>query len=970
MVKAAQTMNKTSAPDKPSGRQIKLAARFRNINMFFIVIILLTMALAGSISIYILADSASKDYVRFYASETVDVLSSHLIKEIDLVQHASGSKEIIEWFADDSSTNKKMAAYNKMMLYADMLHIDGVYFAIKGSGHEYSVDKDASFEMFRPIPDKSDSSRPYILNPDTPYDRWFFSSMDSDFDFTLNLDVDKITNTRRVWINHKVMKGKNAVGIFCSAILFDNIFESLFGQYDKRNVIGYIIDNSGYIQLRSYEPEPDLMRSDMAADGAGEKIHILSVNSDSAFVSAITPYLGNSAIHHVLRAEPNIMKLSRGNYRYVSVIAIPNTNWLTVTLYNPNALFNPAMLWRTIITIVLAFIIYAAVSSLLIQRLLFKPLAKLTRSVSETDHNINKIYGIGRNDEIGLLARTTREAWERLSENNMRLMTSMNERGRQAHILHAINTMAAALFSAEDEAAFKKALPEGMRSMAECMDMDRVYVWHNEERDGGLHYVLVYEWMNDIGRKGDPIMPGLALKYSKDAPWWLQKFTKDECICGPIRDMYGPEKDLMEINGVKSILAMPVHLHGQFWGYVSFDNCRVERTLPRDDINILRSGSFIIASAINHNLIALNLKNAAEEANAANRYKSVFLANMSHEIRTPMNSIIGFSELAQDDDVSIKTRDYLVKIQENSEWLLQILNDVLDISKIESGKMELENIPFDLHDMFAACRTVIMPKAVEKGLQIHFQAKPPEGVRLCGDPTRLRQVLLNLLSNAVKFTNDGIISMSASVKSTDAQGVTMYFEVKDSGIGIKAEQTAKIFSPFVQAETGTTRKYGGSGLGLSITKNIIELMGGRLSIESTPGVGTEFSFSLKFDAVSVSGEYKAAERIIFDNIEKPAFEGEILLCEDNSMNQQVICEHLARVGLKTVVAVNGKEGVDMVKNRALNGGKQFDLIFMDIHMPVMDGLEAADRISEIDAKIPIIALTADIMTDARESYLS
>jgi len=356
------------------------------------------------------------------------------------------------------------------------------------------------------------------------------------------------------------------------------------------------------------------------------------------------------------------------------------------------------------------------------------------------------------------------------------------------------------------------------------------------------------------------------------------------------------------------------------------------------------------------------------DAEIASISKSTFLANMSHEIRTPMNSIIGFSELAMDGENPPKTMDYLEKIQTNGQWLLQIINDILDISKIESGKMELEKIPFDMHDLFTSCRTLVMPKAAEKGIPLHFYAEPSMGKRLLGDPTRLRQVFVNLLSNAIKFTNIGMIKLHASITDTSEKTITMRFEIKDSGIGMTPEQMQKIFAPFTQAESGTTRKYGGTGLGLAITKNIVELMGGTLLVESAVGVGSKFSFDLTFDTIDISDDELLEKHIMFNELDKPTFEGEILLCEDNAMNQQVICEHLARVGLKTFVADNGKMGVEMVRGRMLSGEKQFDLIFMDMHMPVMDGLEASAKIIEFNANIPIVAMTANIMSNDREIY--
>jgi signal transduction histidine kinase/DNA-binding response OmpR family regulator len=401
-------------------------------------------------------------------------------------------------------------------------------------------------------------------------------------------------------------------------------------------------------------------------------------------------------------------------------------------------------------------------------------------------------------------------------------------------------------------------------------------------------------------------------------------------------------------------------------GNVKLDAGR--KDVSNDEIGSLISDVYVLIDAYKQVKDYENqLRETAQKSESASVAKSAFIANMSHEIRTPMNSIIGFNELAMDDDITPKTRDYLEKIQLNSEWLLQIINDVLDISKVESGKLELEHIPFDLHDIFAYCRTVIMPKAIEKGIILHFYAEPSVGKKMMGDPTRLRQILTNLLSNAVKFTNTGYIKLTSTIENSTDNQITVNIEVRDSGIGMTAEQISRIFEPYMQADSSTSRKYGGTGLGLSISKSLIELMGGKLAIESIPDAGSRFSFSVVFDTIDIPYELPRHESVPVI-LEKPVFEGEILVCEDNSMNQLVIKESLARIGLKTVIAENGLEGVNTVRKRIEENGKLFDLIFMDIQMPVMDGLEAASQIIKFQTGIPIIAMTANIMSGEKDIY--
>jgi CheY-like chemotaxis protein len=262
-----------------------------------------------------------------------------------------------------------------------------------------------------------------------------------------------------------------------------------------------------------------------------------------------------------------------------------------------------------------------------------------------------------------------------------------------------------------------------------------------------------------------------------------------------------------------------------------------------------------------------------------------------------------------------------------------------------------------------------MPKALEKGIQLHFYAEPSVGKKMMGDPTRLRQILTNLLSNAIKFTNVGFIKLTSSIEYLADNRITVYFEVRDSGIGMTSEQISKIFEPFVQADSSTTRKYGGTGLGLSIAKNLIELMGGKLIVESTPNVGSKFGFSAVIDTINLPYDmplHESQHAIV--KLEKPQFKGEILVCEDNSMNQLVIKESLTRVGINAVMADNGLDGVNIVRKRIEEGGKPFDLIIMDIQMPVMDGLEASSQIEKFKTGTPIVAMTANIMSEEMEIY--
>ena len=549
----------------------------------------------------------------------------------------------------------------------------------------------------------------------------------------------------------------------------------------------------------------------------------------------------------------------------------------------------------------------------------------------------------------------------------------MDEIKHRDELLHTASRVATTMLTAVNDAEFDETFLSGMERIGLGVGADRVQIWQNVMIGDKLHFAHKYQWLSDVGKEKADVPIGLEFSYD-DVPGWKEMFARGGFINSPYHELSEHDQEFLDAYDIKSIVNIPLFLQNAFWGFFSVDDCRKARKFSDEEIDILRSASLMMASAFNRHMRDKDMRKVEEDlrlargvAESANEAKSVFLANMSHEIRTPMNSIIGFTELALDSNISHKTREYLNNILENSEWLLQIINDILDISKIESGKLELEHIPFDLHEIFAHCQTAIMPKALEKGLMLHFYAEPSFGKKLLGDPTRLRQILLNLLSNAIKFTRIGTVKVSSNIVETSENTVTMHFEVRDSGIGMNAEQINRIYEPFMQADSSTTRMYGGTGLGLAICKTIIGLFGGELIVESTPGLGSKFSFDITFDVIDAPGTYTENELPV-NEYEKPVFEGEVLVCEDNAMNQQVIYEHLTRVGLRTVVAHNGQEGVDFVRSRVENGEKPFDLIFMDIHMPVMDGLEAATIIEKMKTGTPLVAMTANIMSSDRELY--
>ncbi|MCF8256473.1 MAG: response regulator [Flavobacteriales bacterium] len=357
------------------------------------------------------------------------------------------------------------------------------------------------------------------------------------------------------------------------------------------------------------------------------------------------------------------------------------------------------------------------------------------------------------------------------------------------------------------------------------------------------------------------------------------------------------------------------------------------------------------------------LLKAKLHAETLTRTKQEFLANLSHEIRTPMNAIVGIVQLLTDSELNSEQREYLRSIEFASDNLLNIINDVLDLSKLEAGQVVYESIPFNVKEVVTRTADIFRLKAKEKGLLLETSHGPEVPATVTGDPTRLNQILANLISNALKFTENGTVKVNTRLMKDTGSGVVLEFAVSDSGIGIAPENQKKIFESFGQADSDTTRKFGGTGLGLTIIKRLAEDMDGSVGLKSALGQGSVFTVTLPFTLEEAPTDGK-------DGQEQPTADldrlngAHGLIAEDNELNRMVATRFLEAVGIVVACAVNGLEAVQMAAD------KDYDFILMDIQMPEIDGYEAARRIRSSGSRVPIIAMTAHAFSGEREKCIA
>jgi PAS domain S-box-containing protein len=522
-------------------------------------------------------------------------------------------------------------------------------------------------------------------------------------------------------------------------------------------------------------------------------------------------------------------------------------------------------------------------------------------------------------------------------EEAQKIRAAEKEIARKNRLLQTLNDVASTMLAATAD-TFNSDLLKSMGNLAEAVDADRAYLWENFEKDGRFCCYQVCEWSERAEpQQGKDFTT--ATDYD-DIPEWKDKLIRANCINGPVSGLSENSKKILIPQGIVSVLVTPIFLKGQFWGFFGFDDCRRERKFSGSEEAILRSASELIAEAlVRHDMenalraSSAELQRTLTEAQAANVAKSEFLSSMSQEMRTPLNAVIGMTAIGLRSAESERKNYALDRIEEASTHLLGVINDILDMSKIEAGKLELSPVEFNFEQMLQRVITVINYRVNEKKQRFTVSMDGDVPRFVIGDNQRIAQIITNLLANAVKFTPEkGEIHLGISLVSEERGINEIKVEVKDNGIGITSEQQAKLFKSFTQAENGTSREYGGTGLGLAISKRLVEMMEGRIWVESRPGEGSSFYFTVKIPNGVKNLRSLLAAGVAWETVH-------VLAVDSSGYSRQYFKDSFDRLGVQCETAADAATACQLIEKHGA-----YDVYFIDLHIPGMNGTELTEWI--------------------------
>lgn len=497
-----------------------------------------------------------------------------------------------------------------------------------------------------------------------------------------------------------------------------------------------------------------------------------------------------------------------------------------------------------------------------------------------------------------------------------------------------------------------EAIPNSLELIGKSVGVDRIYYFENSIKGEDRYTSQRFEWSteNVESQINNPDLQEIPLEAFGDFVLPMEKNEIFRAIISKLPDE-SDTKQFLDDQNIKSILTIPIFTEKGFWGFIGYDDCTYEREWSQAELSLLKSFANSISNAIDRNILEKTLIESKEIAEKASLAKSEFLANMSHEIRTPLNGIIGFTDLLVKTDLDETQNQYLGIVNQSAVSLLNIINDILDFSKIEAGKLELEIIKSDIFELSGQATDVVSYQAQNKGLEMLLNIEKSLPRFIYVDDIRLKQILINLLGNAVKFTERGEIELKIHCLNKVDQGTRVIrFEVRDTGIGISEEYQKRIFDAFMQEDGSTTKKYGGTGLGLTISNKLLYMMGSELQLKSKLDEGSTFYFDLELK--TEEGELEKLADYPLNNV---------LVVDDNSNNRLILKEIFSINNINTDEAENGFDALQQIENN------DYDVVLMDLNMPYMDGLETSKKIrenfTEEKSQVPILLLHSSAEDD-------
>jgi two-component system, sensor histidine kinase and response regulator len=533
-----------------------------------------------------------------------------------------------------------------------------------------------------------------------------------------------------------------------------------------------------------------------------------------------------------------------------------------------------------------------------------------------------------------------------------RLIVTLRRREKMADTLNKV----AIMFLSLGEETFEATMTAGVREIADVFNLDRFSLWRNEYiGTEGLSGGQIYRWDREAGGTTQPTKGMQAMSYASHVPTWEKILADGGVINSPVRLLPEPEATVLRSFGVVSAFVAPIAVNNLFWGFALLEDRRNERFFDEDCADLMRSAAFLCANIVMRAEMERKLSNtnallkvALRKATEASKAKGEFLSNMSHEMRTPLNAITGMTAIGKKAKEP-ERKDYAFsKIQDASTHLLGVINDVLDMSKIEANMLELSPIEFNFEKMLQKIVAVLNFRIDERGQKFTVRIDSAIPKTLIADDQRLSQVVTNLLSNAIKFTpEDGAISLDARYIGEKDDICTIQISVSDTGIGISAEQQKHLFHSFQQAESSTTRKYGGTGLGLAICKSIVEMMGGKIWIDSEPGKGSAFTFNIEARRGTTKEKHGLlAPDVNWSNIR-------IMAVDDDPDTLTYFRDITAGLGVSCDTALSGEEALKLVDKTG-----DYHIYFIDWKMPDMDGIQLVRELKARTTETSVVIMNS------------